>query len=123
MGLSEIIAGHVDSVFLKTAGPARAITLLNAEPTTVNALIRLDPIDVDPNGDEPAEITGTIWVSAADAVTVRTTPKATIEDHTFHVNGDGTAVDGLVPFTIVRDTDAGSHTNMFDLNEDQATRR
>ena len=96
------------------------ITLHGATDEVIAAAVKLDSLDVDSDGDEQPEQTGVFRVIPEDVPKVLIAKKATIRGHLFHINGTGTKRKGLVPFSVIRNTDENTHTNLFDLNEEQA---
>ena len=101
------------------------ITLHGDEDQTVNVMVRLDEAVRDSEGDEPAVCTGQLRfpVSEKTKLQLDSNPvlTATIRGETWHIVDVGTESYGFMPIGIRRDAQANKHTNIFDLNDEQAT--
>ena len=90
----------------------------------MKALVTLNEPIRDHAGDEPAEYTGQIRYPAAEKAKLglEETPvlTATIRDETWHIVDVGTDSYGYLPIGIRRDSAQNKHTNMHDLNDQQA---
>jgi hypothetical protein len=101
------------------------ITLHGESDETVNVMVRLDDAVRDNDGDEPAVYTGQLRFPVSETAKLQLDSNpvltATIRGETWHIVDVGPESYGFIPIGIRRDAQANKHTNIFDLNEQQAT--
>ena len=88
-------------------------------------MVRLDDSVRDNDGDEPAVYTGQLRFPVSETAKLQLDSypvlTATIRGETWHIVDVGTESYGFLPIGIRRDPKANKHTNIFDLNDEQAT--
>jgi hypothetical protein len=87
----------------------------------LTALVELDQLLVQT--DRMVEQAGRIHVKAADAEKLHYGKALVYNGQTFHINGNGTPQHGMVMFEILRALTENTKTNLFDLQDRQATYR
>jgi hypothetical protein len=98
--------------------------VIGGDDETVKALVTLNEPIRDHAGDEPAEYTGHMRYPAAEKskLGLEDTPvlTATIRGETWHIVDVGTDSYGYLPIGIRRRAAQNKHTNMHDLDDEQA---
>jgi len=101
-----------------------SITLLTADETSIPISAIVEIQDAPEPLDGPVDLTGTFRIPAA-AVTRWVTPHglvktATIRALEWHVYEHSPDRDGWIWFNIRRQFDQSNHTNIYDMNDQQA---
>lgn len=122
MGLfQELQQRHVNPLLVSKQFGAAEDVVLQADSGNIAAIglvAAIDRIEVD---DQPADLETTIRVPQSQvAVDVSTIQSATLRGNEWHVVAAEPTEQGLVLFSLRRKHIEAGHSNIFDLNDEQA---
>ena len=106
---------------LMKEGVGKELIINDGNPDTVLAIVELDRLLV--STDQVGELAGRVFVTTANASRLNSASTLSYNGETFHINGNPTPEHGLIAFEVLRAQSENTKTNLFDLQDRQATYR